>query len=58
MKKLKAEKKKSIKEIWDSMSPEERICHPMLRYLSEELLLKGWDEMPESSQRHIIILLC
>jgi len=48
---------KSIKEIWDSMSPEERVCVPAWENLSERILLASWDELDDSA-KDAIILLC
>ena len=44
-------------EVWDSMSSEERVCHPRLQYLAEAFLLKNWEQLPEYVQNHLIILL-
>jgi len=42
---------------WNSMSPEERICSPLLCYLSEEILESDWEKLPPAVQDYIILLL-
>ena len=48
---------KTTKDIWDSMSPRERRDCPFLQYLNRDILDKSWDELPQSVQDHIILLL-
>ncbi len=48
---------KTTKEVWNSMPPEERAKCPTLRYLNRELLQKSWDELPQFTKDHIILLL-
>ena len=47
----------STKEIWDSMSPEERACDGRLQYLAEWILLSDFDSLDESTQGYLILLL-
>jgi len=47
---------KSIKEIWNSMSPEERICIPAWENLSEKILFASWDELDDDTKATIILL--
>jgi len=48
---------KTTKDVWDSMSPEERVKYPTLKHLNKELLQKSWDELPQFVKDHIILLL-
>ena len=48
---------KTTKDMWDSMSPEEREKCPLLEYVNKELLQKPWEELPRDAQEHFIILL-
>jgi len=47
----------TTKELWDSMSPEERANCPTLQHVNRELLQKSWDELPRFVRDHIILLL-
>lgn len=46
----------SVKEQWDLMSPEERVCDGGLQYLAEEILESGWSELSKHTQNHLILL--
>jgi len=44
-------------EVWDSMSPEARVCDGRLQYLSEEILTANWADLSPTTQDHLILLL-
>ena len=49
---------KLAKDIWDKMSPEERVCNDRLKNLSNKVLTTPWQDLPDHIQGHLIILMC
>ena len=49
--------KMKTEELWNNMSPEERVLNPILEHLSEKILLSNWNSLPEYVRNHLIILL-